>query len=177
MLACEAGLDRSHDATVRPRVNSMSSASDHEVASSGPQRYSIGEVSRITGVGVHALRWFEREGLFPMKVERTPGGQRVFDADIVYWITLCTTLRRTGMPIARVQELASLIEAGPGNEADRMALLEAHEATVRARIRDLEESLAVISAKTAIYRSNLEAGTAGGLWDPTTPRDPQDPPG
>lgn len=153
-------------------MNSMSSANDCTVEVPGPHRYSIGEVSRITGVGVHALRWFEREGLFPMKVERTPGGQRVFDADIVYWITLCMTLRKTGMPIARVRELATLIEAGPGNEADRMALLEAHEATVRAKIHDLEESLAVISTKTAIYRSSLEAGTAEGLWDPTIPRDP-----
>ncbi|MEZ2371529.1 MerR family transcriptional regulator [Arthrobacter sp. RCC_34] len=129
-------------------------------------RYTIGEVSHLTGLSVHALRWFEREGLIPIEVPRTSGGQRIFDADIVYWITLCTTLRETGMPISGIKAFAELVAAGPGNESDRLALLEAHEQAVRDRIAHLENSLSIIVTKSETYRAHIAAGTARGVWDP-----------
>lgn len=132
--------------------------------------YAIGEVSHITGVSVHALRWFEREGLIPIEIPRTPGGQRVFDEDIVYWITLCTSLRDTGMPIAGIKQFADLVAAGPGNEEARLALLEAHEKAVREKIASLEESLSTIITKSATYRAHVEEGTARGVWDPVALR-------
>ncbi len=132
----------------------------------GPKLYSIGEVSCITGMSVHALRWFEREGLFPIEIPRTSGGQRIFDENAVYWISLCTSLRDTGMPIAGIKAFADLVAAGPGNEETRLALLETHERTVREKIQRLEVSLSTIAAKSATYRVHIEEGTVRGVWDP-----------
>lgn len=134
------------------------------------QRYTIGEVSRLTRMSVHALRWFEREGLIPLKIPRDAGGRRVFDDDVIYWLSLCTSLRETGMPIARIKEFADLVAAGPGNERARLALLETHERAVRDKIAGLEVSLRIIAAKSDAYRAHIETGTARGVWDPVARR-------
>src|SRR4051812_13192857 len=75
----------------------------------GSQGLSIGQVSEATGLGVHALRFFEREGLFLREVPRTGGGQRVYDSADVEWLKLCNRFRESGMPIATVKEFARLV--------------------------------------------------------------------
>lgn len=132
----------------------------------GEQRYSIGEVARLTGLSVHALRWFEREGLFPDQVERSATGRRVFDDDVLYWITLCVKLRSTGMPIAKLKEFAELVKGGPGNEPERLKLLEEHEESVKQKIVELQNSLGVIVEKATSYREHINAGTVNGIWEP-----------
>lgn len=127
---------------------------------------SIGQVAERTGLSVHALRWFEREGLFLRPIPRTVGGRRTFDSDDVVWLVLLNRLRASGMPIAEIRRFATLVQAGPGNEADRLALLDAHEREVRNRIADLQECLDIIHSKVTAYRGHLAAGTAGGLWSP-----------
>lgn len=133
---------------------------------------SIGQVAERTGLSVHALRWFEREGLFLRPIPRT-GQRRVFDSSDVAWLMLCNRLRASGMPIAEIRRFASLVQAGPGNEDERLALLEAHEREVRKRIAELEECLVIIHQKVETYRKHHAAGTAGTLWAPpfTDPAD------
>ncbi|NUP26225.1 MAG: MerR family transcriptional regulator [Nocardia sp.] len=130
---------------------------------------SIGDVAEATGLGVHALRFFEREGLFLRPIPRTAGGRRVYGAADVEWLLLCKRLRDSGMPIATVQRFAALVRSGPGNEAQRLALLEEHQRAVEDKIADLAASLGIIRDKVGVYRGHLAAGTATGLWSPTPP--------
>ena len=115
---------------------------------------------------MHALRWFEREGLFLRAIPRTGAGRRTFDASDIVWLNLCNRLRASGMPIAEIRRFAALVQAGPGNEAERLALLEAHEQEVRKRIAELQGCLDVIVSKVDVYRRHLADGTATGLWAP-----------
>ena len=126
---------------------------------------SIGQVAERTGLSVHALRWFEREGLYLRPIPRA-GQRRVFDASDVAWLMLCNRLRASGMPIAEIRRFAALVQAGPGNEAERLAVLEAHEREVRNRIAELTECLGIIHGKVDVYRRHLAAGTVDGLWAP-----------
>ncbi|ACZ86568.1 MerR family transcriptional regulator [Streptosporangium roseum] len=128
---------------------------------------SIGDVAKATGLSVHALRFFEREELFIGPIPRTAGGQRVYGPADVEWLLLCNRLRESGMPIATLKEFARLVRSGRGNEAERLALLEEHERTVRDRIADLTASLEIIHGKVVTYRKHVEEGTAAGLWSPT----------
>ncbi|WP_215544821.1 MerR family transcriptional regulator [Amycolatopsis sp. CA-230715] len=128
---------------------------------------SIGEVAETTGLSVHALRFFERENLFLREIPRTAGGQRVYDPADVDWLVLCTRFRDSGMPIATIKEFAGLVRSGPGNEPERLALLEEHERAVEARIADLQASLGIIRGKVAAYREHVHNGTAAGVWAPT----------
>ncbi|QEU93171.1 MerR family transcriptional regulator [Streptomyces kanamyceticus] len=131
----------------------------------------IGKVAETTGLSVHALRFFEREGLFLREIPRSGGGQRIYAQTDVDWLLLCGRLRASGMPIATVKRFAALVRSGPGNEEDRLALLQEHERDVRARIDDLNSCLDVIHNKVDIYEHHVREGTAAGVWSPGNPLD------
>ncbi|WP_369180728.1 MerR family transcriptional regulator [Streptomyces mutabilis] len=129
---------------------------------------SIGAVAEQTGLSVHALRFYEREGLLVGPVRRTSGGRRRYSAFDVDWLLICVKLRESGMPLADLKQFAELVRHGPGNEAERLQLLEAHRRRVDAQIQALEECRSVITWKVGVYADHLARGKAEGLWDPTT---------
>jgi DNA-binding transcriptional MerR regulator len=136
-------------------------------ADSDPQAgLSIAEAARRTGVSVHTLRYYERAGLVVTTVERTNGGWRRYQQQDLYWITMCTKLRATGMPIKTIRRYAQLVSAGPGNEQERLALMEAHRAEVTAKLAEIQENLKVIDRKINVYRDRLATGDADQLWRP-----------
>jgi DNA-binding transcriptional MerR regulator len=135
---------------------------------SGPQTgLSIAEAARRTGVSVHTLRYYERAGLVVTRVDRTAGGRRRYHKLDLDWIVVCTRLRATGMPIRTIRRYAQLVAAGPGNEKDRLALLEEHRAEVLAKLAEVQESLGLIDHKIDVYRGRLAAGDADQLWAPS----------
>ncbi|HEY4027576.1 MAG TPA: MerR family transcriptional regulator [Candidatus Dormibacteraeota bacterium] len=127
---------------------------------------SIAEAARRTGVSVHTLRYYERAGLVVTKVDRTSGGRRRYRQLDLDWIVVCTRLRATGMPIRTMRRYAELVSAGPGNEQERLALMEAHRVEVTAKLAELQENLKVIDHKIDVYRGRLAAGEADQLWAP-----------
>ncbi|TCO44462.1 DNA-binding transcriptional MerR regulator [Kribbella antiqua] len=127
---------------------------------------SIAEAARLSGVSVHTLRYYERAGLVVTTVDRTAGGRRRYREIDLKWITVCTRLRATGMPIAKIRRYAELVSAGPGNEEQRLELLEAHRAEVLANLAELQSNLELIDHKIDVYRGRLEAGEADSLWAP-----------
>lgn len=127
---------------------------------------SIGTVAEATGMSVHALRFFEREGIFLRPIPRSDGGHRVYEQADVDWLLLCNRLRESGMPIATISRFAELVRAGAGNEPDRLALLQEHERLVRAEIAQLNACLEVIHGKVVTYEQSLRDGNAAGLWAP-----------
>lgn len=66
--------------------------------------------------------------------------------------------------LSDIRRYTELVAAGPGNEPERLALLQEHEARVRAEIASMQESLAVIEYKSRLYSEHVEAGTAATLW-------------
>jgi DNA-binding transcriptional MerR regulator len=127
---------------------------------------TIADAARRSGVSAHTLRYYERAGLVVTRVDRTSGGRRRYRQVDLEWIKVCTRLRATGMPIKVIRRYAELVSAGRGNEAERLALLEAHRTEVLCRLAELEENLRLIDRKIGVYRGRLEAGDADGLWAP-----------
>jgi DNA-binding transcriptional MerR regulator len=131
---------------------------------------TIAEAARRTGVSVHTLRYYERAGLVVSPVDRTSGGRRRYQELDLKWIIICTKLRATGMPIRGLRRYAELVAAGPGNEEERLGLLEAHRTEVLTRLAEIQENLKLIDHKIDVYRGSLAAGEADRLWAPLTSR-------
>jgi DNA-binding transcriptional MerR regulator len=112
--------------------------------------YSPGEVAGKTGFSIDTLRYYERIGLLA-HIDRTAGGRRAFTDDDVEWLGTLRCLRDTGMPIARMQEYARLTRV-PQTEAERLRILEEHDAEVGRRIAELETQRQHIRGKIAWYR-------------------------
>jgi DNA-binding transcriptional MerR regulator len=125
---------------------------------------SIGEVSELTGLSTHTLRFYEQEGLFVEPVRRTSAGRREFDEQEVGWLRVCTKLRSSGMSLPDIRRYVELVREGSGNEAERFELLRQHEAKVTQQVADLQEALDVIKAKVSLYAEHLAAGSADTLW-------------
>lgn len=121
---------------------------------------SIGQVAERTGLSVHALRFYEREGLFVNPVRRGPGGRRVYSQDDVDWLTVCIVLRASGMPLPALSRYADLVREGAGNEEARLTLMREHQARVTAQIGRLSESLDLIRYKVGVYEDLVDQGGA-----------------
>jgi DNA-binding transcriptional MerR regulator len=139
-----------------------------------PEGLSIAEAAHHSGVSAHTLRYYERAGLVVSPVDRTAGGRRRYHRVDLQWIKVCTRLRATGMPIKSIRHYAELVAAGPGNEHERLALLEAHRAEVMARLAETRQNLELIDHKIDVYRGRLAAGDADRLWAPASRTDHTD---
>ena len=71
------------------------------------------------------------------------------------------------MPIKTIRRYAQLVSAGPGNEQERLALMEAHRADVIAKLAEIQENLKLIDHKIDVYRGRVAAGDADRLWPVT----------
>ncbi|WP_170418124.1 MerR family transcriptional regulator [Ruegeria arenilitoris] len=110
--------------------------------------FSIGNLSRRTGVKVATIRFYEERGLLPPP-ERTAGNQRRYDRAALERLHFVKHTRDLGLPLADVEALLSL-EGAQGADLNR-----AHEIAERqladlqdriAKLRRLETELARIAA-------------------------------
>jgi DNA-binding transcriptional MerR regulator len=121
------------------------------------ENLSIGQVAERTGLSVHALRFYEREGLLANPVRRGPGGRRVYDENDVDWLEICIILRGSGMPLPAIRQYTELVRHGDGNEEERLALLRRHQDRVIAQIGQLTRCLDVIRFKVGVYEDIISA--------------------
>jgi DNA-binding transcriptional MerR regulator len=100
---------------------------------------TIQQVAQQTGLSVHTLRYYERNGLLE-PVDRASSGHRRYSEEDIARIEFLTRLRLTGMPIRQMQEFA------------RRAILEEHEREVQAHIQELQRNLEAIQWKISYYK-------------------------
>ena len=127
---------------------------------------SIGDVAEHTGLTVHALRFYEREGLMLTQIARGTGGRRRYSPQDVYWLRICIKLRASGMPLAKIRRYAELVRAGPGNEPQRLELLREQQRHIESQLAELQGCLRTITRKVGTYERSLADGTAEHLYTP-----------
>lgn len=116
---------------------------------------TIAEAAEASGLTAHTLRYYERDHLMLVAVDRAPSGHRRYTEQDLAWITMISRLRSTGMPIREVRAYAELCRAGEGNEPERLALLEAHRDRVLAQLSEVTDHLGAINRKIGIYEDRL----------------------
>ncbi|HEY1919542.1 MAG TPA: MerR family transcriptional regulator [Streptosporangiaceae bacterium] len=126
-----------------------------------PAGLTIGEVTERIGLSVHALRFYEREGILVDPIQRDSGGRRVYSEDDVDWLFVCTVLRAAGMPLAEIRAYTELAREGSGNEKERIALLRAQQERVHAQMGQLNKCLDLVSYKIGVYEDFLDQAATG----------------
>jgi DNA-binding transcriptional MerR regulator len=120
--------------------------------------WSIAEAAEATGLTPHTLRYYERDGLLLDAVERASSGHRRYTEADLGWLILLGRLRATGMPIREIREYAALVRQGGGTEQARLTMLQEHRAKVLAELAEVQDHLAAIEGKIAIYAGRVAAG-------------------
>ncbi len=117
------------------------------MSSVGPHLSPV-EAARRLGVSVRALRLYERRGL--VQPHRTSAGWRVYGPDQITRLHQVLTLKRLGLPLARISELIN------GRLASLDAVLALQEDVLVLRKQQADQALiAVRSARGRLRRGEL----------------------
>lgn len=129
-----------------------------------PDGLSVAEMTEVTGVSGHTLRYYERAGLI-QPVARNGGNQRRYQPGDIEWVKFLLRLRETGMPIARMRQYAALRAEGDVSLRARMDLLAEHHRSLRAQISMLRGHERALRAKVDTYTRMLADITQRGEKD------------
>jgi DNA-binding transcriptional MerR regulator len=110
------------------------------------QTLTIQQVSKLTALTAHTLRYYERIALVT-PVGRAANGHRRYGKQDVERIIFLNYLRLTGMPLEQMKAYTALLDYGEAGTPRRIALLRTHRDAVARTVEELRKMLAVIDYK------------------------------
>ena len=118
--------------------------------------YSIQEVSKITGLSAHTLRYYEKEHLIT-GVERSQGGFRQYTDEDLEALGLICCLKNTGMSLQEIARFVELTREGEHTLRERVELLREQRDNVIQRIEEMQKYLEKVNCKLNCFTEKLEA--------------------
>ncbi len=97
----------------------------------------IGEVAKAAGVGIDAVRFYEREGLLPEPARR-PSGYREYSPDAVLDLRFIRRAKVLGFSLREISELLSISREPDATAGDVKKLAEEKLADLEDKIRSLQ---------------------------------------
>ncbi len=133
--------------------------------------YTVGEMAKLLQLPPSTLRYYDREGLLPF-VERTESGIRMFKTQDYEWLRVIECLKHAGMPLQAIKKFIHMAREGDATIGERFAMVEAQRRQVRERLRDLQQTLAVLDYKYWYYATASQYGSTSvprGMADSEIP--------
>ncbi len=97
----------------------------------------IGEVARAAGLGIHAVRFYERQGLIDAPARRA-SGYREYEPEAIRSLRFIRRAKALGFSLKEISELLSLEVDPQAGAADVKRLAEAKLEDIESRIRALQ---------------------------------------
>ncbi len=117
--------------------------------------YSIKQVSQITGMEPHVLRYYENEGLLPV-VGRSEGGIRQYTEEDLEWLNIIRCLKKTGMPIKQIKAFMEMTKQGDETLKERCEMLQRHREGVEQHLCEMQEHLFMVRRKIQYFQDLYE---------------------
>ncbi len=114
--------------------------------------YSIKDVSKLTGLSIFTIRFYDKEGLLPF-VLKNKSGVRAFTESDINLIQMICCLKNTGMQIKGIKKYIDLCMEGAATVDSRKKLLLEHRKEILAHMDSLNENLKLIDLKIKGYDS------------------------
>ncbi|MBR3944926.1 MAG: MerR family transcriptional regulator [Akkermansia sp.] len=100
-------------------------------------RYSISALSRKTGLSVHTLRFYEKEGII-RHVERTESGRRIYGEDSIGCLIGALCMKQARLTLSQIKEFFDLTVKGSESLPHRLEML----ASARENLIGLQANIA-----------------------------------
>ena len=120
--------------------------------------YSIGEVSKLTGLSVPTLRYYDKEGLIP-NINRNENGLRDFNDQDLNTIHIVTCIKGAGASIREIKEYMDLCQLGDLTLEARKQFFIEKKRDVEEQMKKLNEIIMTVEMKIKYYEDAIEAGT------------------
>ena len=124
--------------------------------------YTIGQISKQTGIPISTLRYYDREGMFP-SMERSSGGIRVFSDHEIGVLRIIECLKKSGLPIKEIKEFLAWCEEGDASLQKRRNLFYKRREEVQRQLHDLQDTLHTLAYKCWYYDAALAAGSEAAV--------------
>lgn len=123
--------------------------------------YTIGQVSKMFGLPISTLRYYDKEGLFPSMSRE--GGIRRFGDQELEALRVIECLKRSGLEIREIKRFMQWCEEGPSTYAERGELFERRREAVLQQMGQLRRTLAMLEYKCWYYKVALADGSEDRL--------------
>lgn len=120
--------------------------------------YSIGQVAAKTGLTVHTLRYYEKEGLLPF-VRKSSSGLRMFSDNDLAWLSIIECLKETGMPLKGIKQYIDWFREGDATLPQRLEMFKQQQVKVLAQIEQFQKYLQKIDYKVRLYEEAVKQGS------------------
>jgi MerR family mercuric resistance operon transcriptional regulator len=113
-----------------------------------PAGFPIGELSRLTGVNIETIRYYERIAMLPAPA-RSQAGRRMYGPDEGRVLAFIRRARELGFSLKEVRALLALGAPGDATCADVERIASAHLEDVRSKLSDLRKLERVLADAVA----------------------------
>lgn len=120
--------------------------------------YSIGQVAKLTGLGVHTLRYYEKEGLLPF-VAKNSSGIRCYSNTDLQWLTIIECLKASGLQIKEIAQYIQWLREGDATLPERAAMFQKRKDIIAEEMAKLQLVMDKITFKTKLYEEALKLGS------------------
>ncbi len=115
----------------------------------------INEVSKLTKLKAHTLRYYESIGLIK-DIKRNAAGKRIYTEQDLKWLEVINRLRSTGMNISQMKEYARLRHMGDSTIIERKNIMKEHLISIEKEIEKLLDAKEYVENKIKIYNEMEE---------------------
>ena len=130
--------------------------------------YTIGQVSKMFGLPVSTLRYYDKEGLFP-KLERSNGIRRFGERELEA-LRVIECLKKSGMEIKDIRQFMEWCAQGSSTYPQRRAMFIKQRESVEAEIARMNRVLDMLNFKCWYYEQAIKDGNEQRL-NAMTPED------
>ena len=111
----------------------------------------ISQVSKLSGLSIHTLRYYEKEGLLK-NISRNSSGRRIYSTIDIGWLEWIQRLKSTGMSLDEIKQFSNLRSLGDASITDRKNMLIDHAEHLESEINRLQSELAIVKYKVKDYQ-------------------------
>mgnify|MGYP000427907832 FL=1 len=123
--------------------------------------YTIGQVSKMSGLPISTLRYYDKEGLFP-DIQRS-SGIRKFGENEIEAIRVIECLKKSGMEIKDIKQFMKWCAQGSETYPQRRELFRKQKAAVEMEIERMNRVLDMLKFKCWYYDEAIKDGNEDRL--------------
>ncbi|HCT64197.1 MAG TPA: MerR family transcriptional regulator [Lachnospiraceae bacterium] len=116
---------------------------------------TIAQASKKTGISIHTLRYYDREGLLPF-IEHSPNGSRLFNENDYEWIAVLQCLKNTGMPLKQIRTYMDWCMQGDTTLERRLALFQSQKIEIERQFKEIQNYQKIVEYKINYLKGRID---------------------
>lgn len=117
--------------------------------------YTIAKVSEITGLSVHTLRYYEKEGLLP-HINRDVNGNREFSDNDLKVLQTIKCLKNSGMSLKNLRRFIELYSKGEETLEERLEIMKEHKLVIEEKMKELNGYMDYVDYKIDYFEDAIK---------------------